>query len=67
MVADLNMPLKIIVCPTVREADGLAASSRNKYLDAAQRKDAALVYAALQEAQLFIKAGRAKAASWSAR
>ena len=67
MVADLNMPLKIIVCPTVREADGLAASSRNKYLDAAQRKDAALVYAALQEAELFIKAGRAKAASWSAR
>ena len=60
MVADLNMPLKIIVCPTVREADGLAASSRNKYLNAEQRKDAALVYAALQEAELFIKAGRRK-------
>ena len=60
MVADLNMPLKIIVCPTVRQADGLAASSRNKYLSAAQRKDAALVYAALQEAELFIKAGRRK-------
>jgi pantoate--beta-alanine ligase len=60
MVADLNMPLKIVVCPTVRQADGLAASSRNKYLSAAQRKDAALVYAALQEAELFIKAGRRK-------
>ena len=60
MVADLNMPLKIVVCPTVREQDGLAASSRNKYLSAAQRKDAALVYAALQEAELFIKAGRRK-------
>jgi pantoate--beta-alanine ligase len=60
MVADLNMPLKIVVCPTVRETDGLAASSRNKYLSAAQRKDAALVYAALQEAELFIKAGRRK-------
>jgi pantoate--beta-alanine ligase len=60
MAADLNMPLEIIVCPTVRQADGLAASSRNKYLSAAQRKDAALVYAALQEAELFIKAGRRK-------
>lgn len=57
MVADLNMPLKIVVCPTVREKDGLAMSSRNKYLNAKERKDAVLLYAALQEAELFIKAG----------
>jgi pantoate--beta-alanine ligase len=57
MVADLNMPLKIVVCPTIREKDGLAMSSRNKYLNAEQRKDAALLYAALQEAELFVNAG----------
>ena len=60
MVSDLNMPLKIVVCPTVREPDGLAMSSRNRYLDAGERKDAALIYAALQEAELFITAGQLK-------
>jgi pantoate--beta-alanine ligase len=60
MAADLNMPLRIIVCPTVREQDGLAMSSRNGYLNAEQRKDAVLLYAALQKAELFIKAGRRK-------
>jgi pantoate--beta-alanine ligase len=60
MIADLNMPLQIVVCPTVRESDGLAMSSRNKYLNAEERKDAALIYAALQEAELFIKAGHRK-------
>jgi len=60
MVADLNMPLKIVVCPTVREKDGLAMSSRNKYLNAEQRKDAPLLYAALQEAEVFIGAGERK-------
>jgi pantoate--beta-alanine ligase len=57
MVSDLNMPLKIVVCPTVREPDGLAMSSRNRYLNAGERKDAALIYASLQEAELFITAG----------
>ncbi len=60
MAADLNMPPRIIVCPTVREIDGLAMSSRNAYLTAAQRKDAALVYAALQEVEVFIAAGERK-------
>ena len=40
MVADLNMPLKIIVCPTVREQSGLAVSSRNQYLSEQQKYDA---------------------------
>ncbi|MGB8227000.1 MAG: pantoate--beta-alanine ligase [Sedimentisphaerales bacterium] len=57
MAADLNMPLKIVVCPTVREKDGLAMSSRNAYLKSKERKDAALLYAALQEAEVFIAAG----------
>ena len=40
MVADLNFPVQIVVCPTVREADGLAMSSRNRYLNASQRQQA---------------------------
>lgn len=62
MVADLNMPMRIVVCPIVREPDGLAMSSRNKYLDAEQRKDAPLLYASLQEAQLLIGGGQRKSA-----
>jgi len=60
MVADLNVPLKIVVCPTIREIDGLAMSSRNQYLKPDARKDTALVYAALQEAEVFIAAGERK-------
>lgn len=47
MVADLNMNLKIIACPTVRESDGLAMSSRNIYLTREQRRAAAVLYRAL--------------------
>ena len=57
MTADLNMPLKIIICPTVREPDGLAISSRNQYLTEQQKKDAALIYKSLQKCQEMIKAG----------
>ena len=60
MAADLNMPLKIVIYPTVREKDGLAMSSRNAYLRPKERKDAALLYAALQEAEVFIAAGERK-------
>jgi pantoate--beta-alanine ligase len=62
MIADLNMPMRIVVCPIVREPDGLAMSSRNKYLDAKQRKDALLLYASLQEAQLLIDGGQRESA-----
>jgi pantoate--beta-alanine ligase len=47
MVQDLNMPIEIIICPTQREADGLALSSRNTYLDADQRRAAPVLYRAL--------------------
>jgi pantoate--beta-alanine ligase len=57
MVADLNMPLEIIICPTVREANGLAVSSRNQYLSAQQRKDAANIYKSLQTCRKSIEAG----------
>ena len=57
MVADLNMPLEIVVCPTVRESNGLAVSSRNKYLSDQQKKDAANIYKALRECRRMIDTG----------
>jgi len=55
MVVDLNFPLKIVVAPTVRERDGLALSSRNKYLDAAQRAQAIILHRAIQRARAIVK------------
>ena len=57
MVADLNMPLDIVICPTVREPNGLAISSRNQYLTAHQKKDAANIYKSLQTCRRMIEAG----------
>ena len=54
---DLNLGAEIIVCPTVREPDGLALSSRNSYLDPAQRRAAPVVYRALSAAQSAWTAG----------
>jgi len=57
MAADLNMPLEIVICPTVREPNGLAVSSRNKYLTEQQKKDAANIYKSLQKCRQMIDAG----------
>jgi pantoate--beta-alanine ligase len=51
MVRDLNIPVDLVVCPTVREPDGLAMSSRNSYLTAEQRAAAPVLYRALTAAR----------------
>lgn len=51
LVQDLNFATKIVLCPTVREPDGLAISSRNQYLSAAERKEAPVLYQSLCLAQ----------------
>jgi pantoate--beta-alanine ligase len=57
MVADLNIPVEIVGVPTVREPDGLALSSRNAYLSSEERKRAAALPAALNEARRAIRNG----------
>jgi pantoate--beta-alanine ligase len=47
MVSDLNLPVVVVPVPTVREADGLALSSRNRFLDESQRLAAPVLYKAL--------------------
>src|SRR5258706_14845151 len=51
MVRDLNFPIEIVVCPIMREADGLAMSSRNVYLDPEQRKAATVLFRSLSAAK----------------
>ncbi len=58
MVRDLNFPVDIVTCPTVREKDGLAASSRNTYLSPEGRKKATLIYRILKEGEKMLKEGK---------
>ena len=55
MVRDLNIDTEVVGCPTVREEDGLAKSSRNAYLNEEERKAAAVLYKAIEAAQAMIK------------
>jgi len=57
MARDLDMPLEVVVAPTVREADGLAMSSRNTYLSPEQRGAATVLFRALSEAERRFAAG----------
>jgi len=66
MVRDLNFPVEIVTCPIVREADGLAMSSRNAYLDAEQRKQALLLRRSLGRVDELVKAGERDAARLAA-
>jgi pantoate--beta-alanine ligase len=61
MVRDLNFPIEIIGVPTVREADGLACSSRNQYLKADERAQAPALQRALQEARRLFEGGERSA------
>jgi pantoate--beta-alanine ligase len=61
MVRDLNLPVEIVVCPIVREPDGLAMSSRNAYLDREQRKRAPVLHRALMRVKKLAEAGERKA------
>jgi pantoate--beta-alanine ligase len=63
MVRDLDVPVEVVVCPTVREPDGLALSSRNAYLDPDQRRRAVVLHRALEEARTRIEDGERDAAA----
>jgi len=67
MAEDLSLPVRIVVCPIIRESDGLALSSRNAYLDANQRRQATVLFRSLQEVESRIRAGERDAAALIAR
>ncbi len=67
MVADLNLPVEIQVAPTVREADGLAMSSRNRYLSATERANAPRIFFALYQLRDRVQAGETDVAKLEAQ
>ncbi|HYG24379.1 MAG TPA: pantoate--beta-alanine ligase [Verrucomicrobiae bacterium] len=58
MTADLNFPVKVIVAPTLREADGLAMSSRNKYLEGELRTQALVLWRCIEKARVSVARGQ---------
>jgi pantoate--beta-alanine ligase len=66
MVRDLNLAVEIVVCPIVREADGLAMSSRNAYLDPEERKQALVLHRSLMRVQSLVDAGERDVAKLAA-
>jgi pantoate--beta-alanine ligase len=67
LVADLNVPVEIRLCPIVREADGLAMSSRNRYLSPAARQQALVIWKSLQLAGDLVAQGQREADTIIAR
>jgi pantoate--beta-alanine ligase len=57
MVRDLNMDIDVVICPTIREKDGLAMSSRNAYLTQAERKASVVLYRSLKETADLLTSG----------
>ena len=62
MARDLDCPTRVVVCPTVREPDGLALSSRNRYLTPEQRVNATVLYRVLREVLTLVEGGETSAA-----
>ena len=63
MVEDLDVPIRVKMCPTVREPDGLAMSSRNRYLNAAERQQALALSRSLARASQLVSGGERRAAT----
>jgi pantoate--beta-alanine ligase len=61
MAQDLNFPVELVICPTVRDSDGLALSSRNAYLNPQERKAAPVLYRALCAASRLFEKGERNA------
>ncbi len=57
MVTDLNLPVEVVSCPTVREPSGLAKSSRNQYLSSEEQEQAAVLYRGLRRAERLFRSG----------
>ena len=57
LVTDLNLPVEIVTCPTVRELSGLALSSRNQYLTTTEKEQATVLFKALKQAEAAFQAG----------